>query len=171
MRTPVALPARKGHTPAEVAGFHADRDKELAKTREALDHVINASGLPPRVIEVLRVGAPVLLEAASVLERALHPESPGGPALTDEDLSRIARGAGRELEHRLDAELTPLVTHWRPVTNATADGSPVPADAPPTPTIDPAMTDLSKATIVPVPSPGPPPFGASPVPTPPPKAA
>jgi|GEM_PF-5968330 len=107
----VAMPLRSGApTSAEIRGFHETRDTEAAALLALVTRTFGTLGLPHAAAEVLKVGAPVLVHAGSGLLRALHPESPGGPRLTHDELEEIAWRAGEELKRRLVEELRHRVT-------------------------------------------------------------
>jgi hypothetical protein len=132
MKTVILPPNSGGSSPAEVAGFHADRDREHARLRENVTNAVGMLGLPKIAVQVLQVGVPVLVDTASVLDRALHPEAPGGPGLTRGELSQLARGAGHELERRINEGLAHLVTA-DPSPSVGPDETPAPAPVTPSP--------------------------------------
>lgn len=131
----IVLPSRGQPSAAEVAGFHEARDRELARTRENVTNAVGMLGLPKLYVQALQVGVPVLVDTASVLDRALHPEAPGGPGLTRGELSQLARGAGHELERRINEGLAHLVT------------------ADPGPSVGPDETPAPPAPVTPAPAP------------------
>jgi hypothetical protein len=149
MRDVYSPPRRHPHTAAEIQGFHETRDREASALSDLVRNAVGTLSLPVLAAEVLKVGTPVLVMAGSELLRALHPESPGGPKLTDQELHMLAYHAGHELERRILAELAHLVTERAQF--AHADGSPVPADAPPTQVLDPETVDLPRATLTTLP--------------------
>jgi len=148
MKDVYSPPRQRPHTPGEVQGFHEVRDREAHGFSETVKSAVGTLGVPFLVAEVLKIGTPVLVMGGSELLRALHPESPGGPKLTDQELQQLAYHAGRELERRLLAELAHLVTER--VQHATADGPPG-VDAGPTPLIDPASLVGRTATLTTIP--------------------
>jgi hypothetical protein len=153
MRDVYSPPRRHPHTAVEIQGFHETRDREASALSDFVKNAVGTLSLPVLAAEVLKVGTPVLVMAGSELLRALHPESPGGPKLTDQELRMLAYHAGRELERRLLAELVHLVTERAQQSDGwqVTDGLPVPADAPPTQVLDPETVDLSRATLTTLP--------------------
>jgi hypothetical protein len=133
MQNPIAMPPARARTSAEIAGFHEARDAELVATRAKVAKAVGTLGLPKLAVQVLQVGVPVLVDTASVLDRALHPEAPGGPGLTRGELSQLARGAGHELERRINEGLAHLVTA-DPIPSVGPDETPAPVTPPAAPT-------------------------------------
>lgn len=101
MKHPVYSPARGEPTDGEIAQFHQTQDHEAATVKGQLLGAIGTLGAPAVWGTVLKVAAPVALDAAAGIVKGLHPDSPGGVRLTKNELRAIARRAAEHFEEAL----------------------------------------------------------------------
>lgn len=112
----IAMPKRSGPpSEAEVAGFHADRDRETNAVKSLVSGALASLGAGKIWTEALAVAGPVAVDAAGGLVKALHPESPGGSQITKEELRALAKDAATKLEAAILSEFAHLVVDPDPV--------------------------------------------------------